>query len=58
VEAVSRFKFAPGYKNGRPVNCLLRQNIHFGLEEERPNQSPEPTATAVTPPAAQESRQP
>ena len=28
------------------------------VEQKRPNQAPEPTATAVTPPAAQEPRQP
>jgi TonB family protein len=59
VEAVLNSKFTIPTKNGVPVNSRMRITVSCDLkEDEGPNQSPEPTATSVTPPAAQESRQP
>jgi hypothetical protein len=36
----------------------LKRSMRGGGWKKRPNQSPEPTAMSVTPPAAQEPRQP
>lgn len=53
--------FSMLFFEGSPIEASIEVNadtvVRFRLEK-RPNQSPEPTAMSVTPPAAQESRQP
>ena len=32
VAAVAKWRFSPGMKNGKPVACLVRQNLSFALD--------------------------
>jgi hypothetical protein len=59
VSGVARIECWPKAKGGgrRWLILDLDREVKLRVEEE-PNQSPEPTAMSVTPPAAQEPRQP
>jgi TonB family protein len=36
VEAVRQWRFSPGVKGGRPVNCLMQMPIRFSLTDDEP----------------------
>lgn len=54
VAACVKWTFEPGIKNGRAVNTRLRVPILFTFDDDKkvPNQSAEPSRTAVTAPAS------
>jgi len=57
-EALKDFFLGADEIKTTPEEYLASLKHAHGLLKKKPNQSPEPTAMSVTPPAAQESRQP